>query len=135
MQKSYASFSLVSCLAPTGGWCHIYYATIVSNLRLHDFLRTVWCTRQNKMTSAKGSTYFQNLRYKCYKIYIYIFYVAILLQINQILNKLERVFQWLHPTFTYLTSKTTNFNRVPKLTSCHFFRQVSIQNFFRLRFF
>ena len=45
------------------------------------------------ITSAKGPTNFQNLCYKCYKSYIQSYFVPNLLQIEQILKKLERVFQ------------------------------------------
>ena len=47
------------------------------------------------MISETELTYFQNLCYKCYKTYIQCYFVLILLQIEQILNNLERVFQWL----------------------------------------
>ena len=47
------------------------------------------------MASAKGSTSFQNLCWKCYKTYIF---NVTLLQVEQILNKLEKLFQWLPPT-------------------------------------
>ena len=47
------------------------------------------------ITSAKGPAYFKNLCYKCYKTYIKSCFVPSLLQTEQILNKLERMFQWL----------------------------------------
>ena len=68
------------------------------------------------MTSSKGPTYFQNLCYKCYKTYAQSYFVPSLLQIKQILNKLERVFQWLPQPYLF-DLKNANFCRVPKLTS------------------
>ena len=67
---------------------------VVSNLRLYDFLPTVQCARQKMMTSAKRLAYFKNLCYKYYKTYIQNCFVPSLLEIAQILNKLERMFQW-----------------------------------------
>ena len=68
------------------------------------------------MTSAKGLAYFKNLCYKSYKNYIQSCFVPSLLQIEQILNKLERMFQWLpQPNLSDL--KKANFCRVPMLTS------------------
>ena len=98
------------------GWYHIYYLIVVSNLRLNDFLPIVQCARQEMMTSAKGLVYFKNLCYKSYKNYIQSCFVPSLLQIEQILNKLERTLQWL-PQLNLFDLKKANFCRVPVLTN------------------
>ena len=53
------------------------------------------------MISPKGPISFQNLSYKCYKTYAQSYFVRSLLQIKQILNKFERVFQWLLQTYLF----------------------------------
>ena len=62
------------------------------------------------MPSAKGSTSFQNLCWKCYKIYMFNF---TLLQVEQI----RKAVSVAPSNPTYLSSKKTNFNRLPELTS------------------
>ena len=114
-QNSYVSFFLVLCLTPFAP--DITFITLLfSNLRLNNFLPIVQCARQEMMTSAKGLVYFKNLCYKSYKNYIQSCFVPSLLQIEQILNKLERTFQWL-PQLNLFDLKKANFCRVPVLTN------------------
>ena len=83
------------------------------------------------MTLAKGPTYIQS------------YFLPSLLQLEQILNKLEKGFQWL-PKPNLFDLKKANFCRIPKLKSLklnwinhnyHIFKNIFIQYFFRLRFF
>ena len=69
------------------------------------------------MTSAKGSTSFQNLCCKCYKTYILNFTLG---QVCFKLNKYKQIRKDVLVALsnpTYLASKKTNFSRVPEQTS------------------
>ena len=94
--NSYDSFFLLLCLTPFAADIK-FIALLLSQIYdfLYDFLPTIQCARQKMMTSAKGLAYLKNLCYKCYKTYIQSCFVPSLHEIEQILNNLERMFQWL----------------------------------------
>ena len=99
--NSCVNFFLVLCFTPFVADV-TFITLLLSNLRLLFLMRLAEDDDNSKI-----------FVYKFYKTYIQSYFVPSLLHIEQILSKLERVFQWLPLTQTTWPQKTPSFQKQP----------------------